>query len=79
MDSHFLFYLGSSNVVQEALRKKAVSSAQPKLNKTDVKTVHIPIPPIEEQKVISAFLDTVCLKIDLLIKDLKTQDRKSVV
>lgn len=50
MLQHYLLYLGNSKIVGEQLIQKAVSAAQPKLNKNDLKTVVIPIPCIEEQK-----------------------------
>ena len=50
MTSHYLYYLGNAHFVWEQLVQKAFSSAQPKLNKTDVKTVYIVMPPLQEQK-----------------------------
>mgnify|MGYP001392037529 CR=1 FL=1 len=36
MISHYFFYLGNTKLVQEQLKQRAISSAQPKLNKDDV-------------------------------------------
>lgn len=47
MSNHYLYYLGNAHFVWEQLAQKAFSSAQPKLNKTDVKTIHIVIPPMK--------------------------------
>lgn len=73
MLQHYLFYVGNSKFVWEQLSQKAISSAQPKLNKTDVKTVFLPIPPCLEQKAIADFLDTKCTEIDALVSDIQEQ------
>ena len=73
MIQHFLFYVGSSNFVWEQLVQKAVSSAQPKLNKTDIKTTFLPIPPITEQQKIADFLDEKCSEIDSIRSDIQKQ------
>lgn len=69
MLQHYLYYIGLSDIVAEQLNIKATASAQPKLNKQDVKTVYILVPPIFEQKEIVEFLDKKCANIDeILIK-----------
>ena len=73
MIQHFLFYVGSSNFVWEQLVQKAVSSAQPKLNKTDIKTTFLPIPPLDEQKKIADFLDEKCGEIDSIRSDVQRE------
>ena len=73
MLQHYLLYVGLSSFVWEQLCQKAISSAQPKLNKTDVKTTFIPIPPIEEQKRISDYLDIKCSEFDSSISDIQHQ------
>ena len=55
---------------------KAVSSAQPKLNKEDVKTIKIFIPPLDKQKQIVDYLDKKCKEIDNLIYDKQKQIEK---
>lgn len=73
MLQHYLYYLGNADFVWKQLVQKAMSSAQPKLNKTDVKTTYIIIPPIQEQKHIANFLDAKCAEIDALTADIQTQ------
>ena len=73
MLQHYLLYVGLSSFVWEQLCQKAISSAQPKLNKTDVKTTFIPIPPISEQKRIADYLDKKCSEIDSLTADIQSQ------
>lgn len=73
MLSHYLYYLGNASFVWEQLQQKAISSAQPKLNKTDVKTVYIPIPSIKEQKYICERLDKLFSEIEALSADIQSQ------
>lgn len=73
MIQHYLFYLGNSKLVKEQLLQKSVSAAQPKLNKNDVKTVFIPVPCVDEQKIITNYLDKKCVEIDALSSDIQSQ------
>lgn len=73
MLQHYLLYLGNSKIVKEQLTQKAVSAAQPKLNKNDLRTVMIPIPCIEEQQKIADYLDIKCAEIDSLSSDIQSQ------
>lgn len=73
MIQHYLYYLGNADFVWKQLVQKAISSAQPKLNKTDVKTTYIIVPPLQEQHRIAAFLDAKCAEIDALTADIQTQ------
>lgn len=56
------------------LGQYSMASAQPVIAASNVGKLHIPIPPIDEQKVIAAYLDDVTGKIDALI----AQKRKQV-
>lgn len=67
MLQHYLYYIGLSDIVSKQLIIKATASAQPKLNKQDVKTIYILVPPISEQKEIIEFLDNRCEEIDQII------------
>lgn len=67
MLQHYLYYIGLSYIVSKQLIIKATASAQPKLNKQDVKTIYILVPPISEQKEIIEFLDNKCEEIDQII------------
>ncbi|MFA6706131.1 MAG: restriction endonuclease subunit S, partial [Bacteroidales bacterium] len=71
LKSHLFYYIGLSNVVLEQLIIKATASAQPKLNKQDVKTVYILVPPIEEQDEIINYLDNATKKIETIINQQK--------
>jgi type I restriction enzyme S subunit len=73
MEQHFLYYLGNANFVWEQLVQKAISSAQPKLNKTDIKTIYIVIPPKNVQRKIASYLDQKCDKITTLIADVQSE------
>lgn len=73
MIQHYLYYLGNADFVWKQLVQKAMSSAQPKLNKTDVNTTYIIVPPLQEQQRIADFLDAKCAEIDALTADIQTQ------
>lgn len=65
----FMAYVGQSQSANEQLRLNATaSSAQPKLNKDDFKSVIFTYPPIDEQQKIANFLDHETAKIDTLIE-----------
>jgi type I restriction enzyme S subunit len=65
--NQFIFYAANSTYIQEPLKITALSSAQPKLNKDDFKSVLFILPSLEEQKTIAAFLDRKTAEIDELI------------
>ena len=43
------------------------STAQPKFNKTQFRSMKLPVPPIGEQKMIVEYLDVQCFKLDQVI------------
>ncbi len=55
----YLYYWLQSKFGQESLRNIISTTAQPKFNKTDFKTLLIPVPNYEEQKQISLILSSV--------------------
>ncbi len=73
MLTKFLFYLGQSKTVWEQLRQKANATAQPKLNKNDIKNTFICMPPIKRQYEIVDFLDSKCSEIDALTADIQKE------
>lgn len=73
MLSRYLYYIGISPLVWGQLTVKATSSAQPKLNKTDIKTTYILIPPLDMQQKLVYFLDSKCSEIDTLIENLRVR------
>ena len=67
--SRYIAYIGQSYSVHSQLRLMArASSAQPKLNKDNFKSVAHPQPSIDEQQRIANFLDHETAKIDTLIE-----------
>ena len=65
----FMAYIGQSQSANEQLRLNATaSSAQPKLNKDDFKSVRFTYPSTLEQEKIANFLDHETTKIDTLIE-----------
>ena len=73
MISKFLYYLGQSKTVWEQLKQKADATAQPKLNKSDIKNTCICIPPLAVQARIADFLDSKCSEIDALTADIQKE------
>lgn len=65
--SYFSYMLNSENVSSQ-LKNIALSSAQPKLNKDDVKQLQIVLPPKEEQELIVQHIDIECNHIDSKIR-----------
>ena len=69
----FIAYVAQGQSVNEQLRLNATaSSAQPKLNKDDFKSVRFTYPSIEEQAQIANFLDFETAQIDTLIEKQQT-------
>ncbi|MEB8478238.1 restriction endonuclease subunit S [Cronobacter malonaticus] len=65
----FIAYVGQAdNISKQLMLKATASSAQPKLNKDDFKSIFCCYPPLNEQKKISVFLDHETTKIDNLIE-----------
>lgn len=71
--SHYLYLLSLSKCLSDQLDLKATATAQPKLNKTDIKTLYLYLPPIKEQQTIADFLDEKCEKIDKVIGEIEEQ------
>jgi len=69
----YLYFLSVSKPIVEQLEVKATASAQPKLNKQDVKSIYITLPPTDDQKTIANYLDKKCLEIDSLTTEIQTQ------
>ena len=74
----------SSPYAHEQLLLSSTSTAQPKLNKDDVKCVYLVIPPLPEQQAIATYLDHETAKIDDLIAEAESaislmQERRSAL
>ncbi len=71
----FLFYFLISRDGQEEIDQRNVGSTQPKLPLYNIKTITIPIPPIENQKAIASILSSLDDKIDLLHRQNQTLEQ----
>jgi len=81
----FYTYQLSSYPCNEQLMLKAMSAAQPKLNKEDVRSIRVAIPSDEEQQSIANFLDHQTAQIDQAIADkeqlleLYEEEKKAII
>ena len=67
-NNKFLSYLFKVNFFQKQLRKIIATAGQPKFNKTELKKIKIPVPPLEEQERIVKILD----RFDALCNDISS-------
>lgn len=68
ISNDFAFTALGSLYAQEQLRILAVSAAQPKLNKDDVRSCVLAVPPLDEQREILAFVSFEAGRIDRLLQ-----------
>lgn len=67
LNTDFAYYSLISNYLSDQLKNKAVSAAQPKLNKEDVRSCLFLQPPLEEQIKIVTYLDLYKEKYEIVI------------
>ena len=65
----FLGYLLSANFFVDEVISKSVGVSYPAINASDLVSIKVPVPTIEEQQTIAAFLDRETGKIDTLIAE----------
>ncbi|THJ47340.1 restriction endonuclease subunit S [Burkholderia sp. LS-044] len=65
----FLLYLLQSDFLVNTIQRIKGGMGVPHLFQEDLNKFHIPLPPIEEQSIIAAFLDHETAKIDLLVSE----------
>jgi type I restriction enzyme S subunit len=65
LDRDFLFYYLTGRDGQDSIASILGGSAQPKFNKTDFRTLQVPVPPLAEQKAIATVLRALDEKIEL--------------
>ena len=81
----YLIYLLNCESIQNEFKIQITSTAQPKINKDNLKSIRVPIPPKNEQKIIANYLNEHNEKIDLIItkeakkKSLLIEYRKSFI
>lgn len=64
LNDKYIYYLLCSDFLQYEFKVVATTTAQPKLNKDQFRSLNIIIPPINEQQSIANYLDTKTLAID---------------
>lgn len=73
-DAKFFYYVLTSSVVQDQIQDmSAMQSTRPELGIEGIKNLRVVVPPLEEQKHISAYLDKEIGKIDTVIKGKRNQ------
>ena len=72
LDQRFLYYVFLSHLGQDSLRSITSGSVQAKFNKTDFRSLRIPLPAITEQRAIAHILGTLDDKIELNRKQNET-------
>jgi type I restriction enzyme S subunit len=70
-NTEFFLYQLNSTFCLEQLKMMSVSSAQPKLNKENIRQLKVITPPLEEQTSIANYLDQKTTQIDQLISQKK--------
>ena len=71
--NRYIYYLLSSGMYFQVFQIKASASAQPKINKRDVKDETILIPPVQEQRAIAALLDRETSQLDAQVSKIEEQ------
>jgi type I restriction enzyme S subunit len=65
LDRNFLYYYLTGRNGQDSIASILGGSAQPKFNKTDFRSLQVPVPPLAEQKAIASILGALDDKIEL--------------
>ena len=73
INEDFIKYSLDAYYTKSQLILKAMSSAQPKLNKEDIRGTYISFPELKEQNRIVSYLDKEIMKIDSLSQIVKKQ------
>ncbi len=72
IDSLFAYYWFTSNVVFDQIVQRNTGSSVPLINLSVLKSLYVPVPPIQEQRAIAAVLGSLDDKIDLLHRQNQT-------
>lgn len=73
-DAKYFYYVLTSTVVQDQIQDmSAMQSTRPELGIEGIKNLRVVVPPIEEQKQISTYLDKATGKIDAVVKGKRDQ------
>lgn len=64
-DNDFYYYWFKSKIGQANIQALVTGSAQPKFNKTNFRSMYIPVPPLDDQRRIASILSSLDRKIEL--------------
>lgn len=71
ISSLFLYYAALSNAFISMVEAKSTGISYPAINASEIVNIPLPIPPLEEQQRIAAYLDRQCALIDSVIEKTK--------
>lgn len=72
-DSGFLKYAVQSDSFVSDIEARSYGVSYPAINASDAVKTSIPLPSIDEQKIIAQFLDSKCAEIDALFNDIQSE------
>jgi len=67
-DPRFTGYAMRNDPFINEVTANSVGASYPAINATDLVKLHVPLPPLDEQRVIASFLDDKCEKIDEAVR-----------
>ena len=76
VNNKFIYYALLASSLSEHLINKAISSAQPKLNKEDVRSCIVILPSLSDQAQIVEFIESRTTKIDEIVSETQLQIQK---
>lgn len=74
---YFFYYVQTSSFKDEACSTMCGVGGLKRISPIFMRTRHVPIPPLSEQKAIAAYLDEKCAKIDAAIENIEKQIKAS--
>ena len=64
----YLYYLMTSQGVVDAVSARSVGVSYPAINSSDLADISVPLPPLDEQRQLAAYLDRKTAEVDTLIR-----------
>lgn len=74
----FYYFIFNTDYVQDYFRAMNMSSAQEAINLLVINNLHVPLPPLSEQRAIADYLDSQSEKIDCIVENINGQLEKLI-